>query len=1156
MENIVCKACGGSVKRVGNSYVCDFCGSHWPIDVSNDVRAVERAYAWETLRNNDFEKAVELFENIILKDGSNHEAYWGRALALNGIVYVTDYNENKKVPTCNNITEESFLENKDVQKAISLAPLDIKESYKKQAEQIEKIRKEWLNKASKEPPYDVFISFKDSDREHGIERTQDSIDVQDLYTALVQKGYNVFFSRVTLRNKVSEQYEPYIYNAIKTAKVMIVFGEKAEYFNAVWIKNEWSRFKTRIEKGEKHKNSLIVVYKNVSPSDITPSLIGGRQAIDYSIPSNYEVLMNHIKRVIDESNQAVHLDRIEIKGGQISKKSSQIKTETIKVRELGKGVKAQTDIDTEQKLTLVYTYIKSGLWNDAKEFLDDVLFDNPTSAKAHVLKLFLKYQILTGAQLELKKLFSYVDRFSSEDIDVVNHAISIADKTLAEDILNAIYLTNNFFENEQYLKLLKIILPYNYSEREAHIKDLFESAIEKEAFKTFSLLLTTLNSVDVDSYINYNIAFSKNTRVHEYRKSCAQNVLSVQEGNTDALKIVLQEQVENCDDGAKDTLENLLKYSNDIKYEVKTALSIIINCQEFSEYHCKMAKTVLKYYPGELVEIEKELNNLAKVMLENAFFDYAENICLLIVGFNKNSQTAYWCLCLCKINARNEQEVLNSDIPIRSIPEFKKYLTLTSEEERLSALDLSKIQEDKIRERQAEVEEKNQEIKAREERKIARDTRAGNKVIWLTVFSFILLGLLTFLRCIGAEEWLLRYYIPACSLNEFIIFEYMSVHGAYLLANILWIILMCIMLIIAIIIVAKTVFKDGFDFYALVGILIFLGPIVGGLIFGLSRVIITGFSYVFYFLFTTGGTIIIGVALLIVMLLISGNIYIRESKIKRIVCFLLVAVFTLSGVLINEFSTIEAEDWIEVNYEKGYLKREDNYIYFGSYPQTVKEESVTVGEIPNENGYYMGDDGEQYAKVTATPYRADCKFSNSEEIINGKEYYFKVEPIKWRIWFEEKANNAFYKDYMYLLCDSIIETRIYDDNSDYYETSVIRSWLNNQFYNIAFNSTQQKIISGGNPFKEQATEKDLVTLFKEYSNHRINDEDLIRKPSDYSIAQGNPVKNGAGLWWSLTYNCSNVSGCAEYVYYDGEDEYNTNWDYIKGVVPVIKLCLN
>ena len=289
MEEKVCKSCGGTITRKGNFYVCDFCMSKWLIDASEDITAVERANAWEALRLSDFEKATELFDEIIVKDNKNYEAFWGRALSTNAITYVNDTIEGKKVPTCNNITEECFLENKDVKKAISLAPEEIKESYKTQAEQIERIRAEWLNVASKEKPYDIFISFKDSDREHGIERTQDSQDAQELYTILVDAGYKVFFSRVSLRGKVSEQYEPYIYNAIKTAKVMIVFGEKAEYFSSTWIKNEWSRFRARIEKGEKHKNSLVVVYKNCSPSDL-PAALASRQALDYGVASNYEIL--------------------------------------------------------------------------------------------------------------------------------------------------------------------------------------------------------------------------------------------------------------------------------------------------------------------------------------------------------------------------------------------------------------------------------------------------------------------------------------------------------------------------------------------------------------------------------------------------------------------------------------------------------------------------------------------------------------------------------------------------------------------------------------------------------------------------------------------------------------------------------------------------
>ena len=292
-----CKSCGGSLERIGNYYVCKFCGSKWTIDANQDVHVIDRANAWSALRDCDFERAGELFENIIYKEPENHEAYWGRALANAGIMYVTDFHENRKVPTCNSISESSFIESRDVKKAIELAPADIARSYQSQAEQIESIRVEWVKKASREPAYDVFISYKDSDREHGIDRTDDSYDAHELYNALTAEGYKVFFSRVSLRSKVSEHYEPYIYNAIKTAKVMIVFGEKPEYFNAVWIKNEWMRFRKRIELGEKHPNSLVVAYKGIDPADL-PVGLRSRQCLDAGSFTFLEDLKTHIAKIV------------------------------------------------------------------------------------------------------------------------------------------------------------------------------------------------------------------------------------------------------------------------------------------------------------------------------------------------------------------------------------------------------------------------------------------------------------------------------------------------------------------------------------------------------------------------------------------------------------------------------------------------------------------------------------------------------------------------------------------------------------------------------------------------------------------------------------------------------------------------------------------
>ena len=305
-----CRSCGGELERVGNSYVCKFCGSKWVIDADQDIHVIDRANAWSALRDCDFEHAGELFENIIYKEPKNHEAYWGRALANAGIMYVTDFHENKKVPTCNSISESSFIDSRDVKRAIELAPADIAESYRAQAEQIEAIRVEWVKKASREPAYDIFISYKDSDREHHIERTEDSYDAHELYMALTEAGYKVFFSRVSLRNKVSEHYEPYIYNAIKTAKVMIVYGEKPEYFNAVWIKNEWMRFRKRIELGEKHQNSLVVAYKGLDPADL-PIGLRSRQCIDASSITFLEDLKKHIDKIIRKPEKAASAVKVD-----------------------------------------------------------------------------------------------------------------------------------------------------------------------------------------------------------------------------------------------------------------------------------------------------------------------------------------------------------------------------------------------------------------------------------------------------------------------------------------------------------------------------------------------------------------------------------------------------------------------------------------------------------------------------------------------------------------------------------------------------------------------------------------------------------------------------------------------------------------------------
>ena len=131
-------------------------------------------------------------------------------------------------------------------------------------------------------------------------------------------------------------------------------------------------------------------------------------------------------------------------------------------------------------------------------------------------------------------------------------------------------------------------------------------------------------------------------------------------------------------------------------------------------------------------------------------------------------------------------------------------------------------------------------------------------------------------------------------------------------------------------------------------------------------------------------------------------------------------------------------------------RREGDRIYFGEYPQTVKSDMVNITTTKDARGYYLGSDGAYYAKAVAQPYGA-YKFGTGMTIQKGATYYFKVEPVRWRML-------AVGNGVALVVCDRIIARRIYDTDSNNYAKSMIRDWLNNDFYRLAFSPTQQALI--------------------------------------------------------------------------------------------------
>lgn len=255
--------------------------------------------------------------------------------------------------------------------------------------------------------------------------------------------------------------------------------------------------------------------------------------------------------------------------------------------------------------------------------------------------------------------------------------------------------------------------------------------------------------------------------------------------------------------------------------------------------------------------------------------------------------------------------------------------------------------------------------------------------------------------------------------------------------------------------------------------------------------------------------------------------------------------------------------------------RNENYIYFGEYPQSIKNSSVIITTRTNEKGYYLGSDGEWYAKVTATPYGSSYTFSTGTTVTSGTVYYFKVEPIRWRI-LSTDGNTAL------ILCDSIIANHRYYYGSNNYAESEIRQWLNEQFYETAFSELQREIIltttvdnsaaSTGytsNPYACEDTEDKVFLLsYKEvtsssygFSTSTSSSATREMLTSDYSRATGaymytSSSRLGNGYWW-LRSPYFGIRNCARFVDFDGHITYYYNYVYdtSNGVVPALQIQL-
>ncbi len=393
-----CKMCGGDLEILDNATVCEcgYCGTKQTVPKLDNEKKLALFTRANNLRlKSEFDKAAGIYESIVTEFRDEAEAYWGLVLCKYGIEYVED-KDGSRIPTCHRTLPISVMDDDDFEQACEYADITAKSVYRSEAKVIDKIQKKILKIAHNEAPYDIFICYKETDDITGV-RTEDSLIAQDIYTKLIKDGYRVFYARDSLREVAGSDYEPYIYSALSSAKIMLAIGTKFEYYDAVWVKNEWSRFISMM--GDDSSKVLIPCFKNMDAYDM-PKAFKNMQALDMGEVTFFGDLLDNIERVV----------------GKLNVKTA---TETI--------VLNSENSDVTPLLERGFLFLEDEKWQKGDDFFELVLNKDPKNARAYLGKLLVDLEV--SKPENLKDFYTPFD-----DNDNYSKIMRFADTKLKEYI--------------------------------------------------------------------------------------------------------------------------------------------------------------------------------------------------------------------------------------------------------------------------------------------------------------------------------------------------------------------------------------------------------------------------------------------------------------------------------------------------------------------------------------------------------------------------------------------------------------------------------------------------------------------------------------------------------------------------------------------------
>ena len=224
--------------------------------------------------------------------------------------------------------------------------------------------------------------------------------------------------------------------------------------------------------------------------------------------------------------------------------------------------------------------------------------------------------------------------------------------------------------------------------------------------------------------------------------------------------------------------------------------------------------------------------------------------------------------------------------------------------------------------------------------------------------------------------------------------------------------------------------------------------------------------------------------------------------------------------------------------KKPNIEVNNGIVELGSYPQSIvkpdsKEFDKIKSEGQNKEGVYTYNE-EKYMYMESVQYWGEGggKYEDGSSLLgDGQPAFFKFEPIKWHVLYDDNEQNVCFLYAKYTLDTMAWQTNFTEVN-DYnayvgddpstpaydWEKSTIREYLNNDFYNDSFTD------------KEKDYLKKFITKASESSSEKdVEDHASIISPSKFDeYKSSKSIKGGASDYAKskrLSYHWHSYDSC-------------------------------